>query len=90
MSRSKAKPVDRAEPTVKLATVTDAQKGAVAHSTTASMAKSPLWATSPDVQAAAKAWSLSADDLGANAKVIADLRNQLKVADAKQQTLRRS
>jgi hypothetical protein len=90
ISKSKAKPVDQAQPTIKLATTTDLQKVDVAHSTTASMAKSPLWATSPDVQAAAKAWSLSADSLGANATAIADLRNQLKAAEAKQLAFRRN
>jgi hypothetical protein len=85
-----AKPVDRAEPTIKKPTITDAQKVDVAHSTTASMAKSPLWVTSLDVQAAAKAWSQTADDLGSNAKIISDLRNQLKAAESKQQGNRRS
>jgi hypothetical protein len=88
--KGKAKPVDRAEPTIKQATVTDRQKVDVAHSTTASMAKSPLWGTSLDVQAAAKVWNQSADDLDGNAKVIADLRNQLKAAEAKQEGYRRS
>jgi hypothetical protein len=88
--KSKAAPVNQAQPTIKQATTTNAEKVAVAHSTTASMAKSPLWATSPDVQAAAKAWSLSADDLDANVKAIADLRNQLAAAEAKQLTLLRN
>ncbi len=88
--KGKAKPVDRAEPTIKNATGTDAQKVDVAHSTAASMAKSPLWASSLDVQAAAKAWNQSADDIDSNAKVIVDLRNQLKAAESKQQGLRRS
>ena len=83
--KATAKPVDRASPTIKKATVTDAQKVDVAHSTTASMAKSPLWATSSDVQTAAKAWNLSADDIDSNAKVITDLRNQLAAAESKQQ-----
>jgi hypothetical protein len=86
--KSKAQPVDRAQPTIKLATTTDYQKVDVAHSMTTSMAKSPLWATSPDVQAAAAAWASSADDLGGNAKVIADLRKQLAAAEAKQRTFR--
>ncbi len=88
--KTKVAPVDKAQPTIKQATTTDSQKVDVAHSTTASMAKSPLWATSPDVQSAAKAWSKSADDLDANAKVIADLKNQLAAAEAKQRTLRRT
>lgn len=90
MPNKKAKPVDRAQPTIKQATVTDAQKVTVARSTSASMAKSPLWGGAGDVQAAAKAWNQSADDLESNAKVIADLRNQLKTAEAKQQGIRRS
>lgn len=89
-NKATAKPVDRAEPTIKKATTTDAQKVDVAHSTTASMAKSPLWASSPDVQAAASNWNHAADDIAGNGKVIADLRNQLKAAEAKQQGLRRN
>jgi len=87
--KSRAKPEDRAEPTLKQATNTDAEKVNVAYATAASMAKSPLWPTATDVQSAAKAWTVSADDLGANAKIIADLRNQLKAAEAKQLQLRR-
>lgn len=89
-NKATAKPVDRAEPTIKKATRTDSQKVDVAHSTTASMAKSPLWASSPDVQSAATAWNKTADDLASNAKVISDLRNQLKTAESKQQQTRRS
>jgi hypothetical protein len=88
--KSKAAPADKAQPTIKQSTTTDSEKVAVAHSTTASMAKSPLWATSPDVQAAAKAWGLSADDIDANVKIIADLRNQLAAAEAKRLALRRN
>jgi hypothetical protein len=88
--KSKVAPVSQAQPTIKQSTTTDAEKVAVANSTTASMAKSPLWATSPDVQAAAKAWGLSAGALDANVAVIADLRNQLAAAEAKQLTLRRN
>jgi hypothetical protein len=88
--KSKVAPADSAQPTIKQPTTTDSEKVAVAHSTTASMAKSPLWATSPDVQAAAKAWGQSADDLDANVKVLADLRNQLAAAEAKQLALRRN
>lgn len=91
MSKNKkAKPVDRAEPTIKQATVTDTQKVSVAHSTTASMAKSPLWAAAPAVQSAAKDWNDAADNLDGNAKVIADLKNQLKAAEAQQQAMRRT
>jgi hypothetical protein len=86
--KSKAQPVDRAQPTIKQATVTDHEKVALAHSMATSMAKSPLWATSPDVQAAAAAWSQSADDLDGNAKAIADLKKQLAAAEAKQRSLR--
>src|SRR5262249_43332536 len=89
-SKGKAKPVDRAEPTLRKETTTDAQKVDVAHSTTASMAKSPLWAAATDVQAAANAWNKSADDLVANAQVISDLQGQLRQAEAKQQGLRRN
>jgi hypothetical protein len=89
VKKSKAKPVDRAQPTIKLPTATDSQRVDVARSTTTSMAKSALWGTSPDVQAAAKAWNLSADAIEANAKIIADLHHQLAVAEAKQLANRR-
>src|ERR1700722_18495694 len=88
--KSKAKPVDRAEPTIKQAMVTDAQKVAVASAITASMAKSPLWASSPDVQAAAKAWSASAISIGTTAALISDLKNQLAAAEAVLQGDRRT
>ena len=89
-SKSTAKPVDQAEPTLKQATRTDAQKVNVAHATTTSMAQSPLWGGAGDVQSAAKAWSQSADDLDGNAKVIANIKLQLAAAEAKQLTLRRN
>jgi len=90
MAKGKSKLVDHAEPTVTEATRTDAEMGSVAYSKVASMALSPLWAGSPDVQTAAKGWSKSADDLAANAKVIAGLKDQLSAAEAKQLVNRRS
>lgn len=88
--KNNAKPVDRAEPTIKKAMVTDLQKVDVAKATTASMAKSPLWAGAPDVQNAAAGWIQSAEAISENAKLVADLRNQLGAAEAKQRTLRRN
>jgi|HubBroStandDraft_4_1064222.scaffolds.fasta_scaffold172226_1 hypothetical protein len=88
--KGKAKPVDRAEPTIKQAMRTDAQKVSVASSITASMAKSPLWAGSPDVQTAAKAWSAAGTSIGTNAALITDLKNQLSVAEAAQEENRRT
>lgn len=88
--KNKPKPVDRAEPVLKKRTPTDATKVDVTHATTASMAKSPLWASASDVQNAAKVWDQAADDIDDNAKVIADLRDQLGAAEGKQESLRRN
>jgi hypothetical protein len=87
---SNTKQVDQATPTITQPTNTDAKKVAVAQALVAQMAKSPLWATSPDVQAAAKAWGTSATNLTTNVAAIAALKTQLKVAEAAQLTLRRS
>jgi hypothetical protein len=56
---------------------------------TAAMEKSPLWPSSPPVQEAALIWSQTADELVSNAQRIADLKNQLRVAEAQQQAIRR-
>ena len=89
MSKTKTPPVDRAEATVKKATRTDSLKVSVTRSVCQGMKQCADWAAATLVQTAVKAWSDGADGLEANAKVIVDLRTQLKAAEAKQNTLRR-
>jgi len=86
---NKKAPVDRATATLKKAAKTDAVKTSVSRTTGQAMQKSPNWGAATDVQSAVKVWTKNGDDLEANAKVIADLHAQLKVAEAKQLTLRR-
>jgi hypothetical protein len=89
MSKTKKPPVDRAVATIKKAMGTDALKVSVTSTVAQAMAKSPDWATATDVQSAVNAWTTSAAAIDANAKVIAGLRSQLAVAEAKQNGLRR-
>lgn len=81
--------VDRASATIKKVTNTDALKVSVARGIAQAMQQSPDWALATDVQAAAKVWIKNADGIEANAKVITDLRAQVKAAEAKQEGLRR-
>ena len=53
------------------------------------MKQSPDWASATAVQTAVTAWSKAADALGAGASGIANLRAQLKTAEAAQAALRR-
>jgi hypothetical protein len=76
--------------TIRTATNTDAEKVSVARATTAAAKNGPKWATSPDLQAAAKLWNQASDDMEANATVITGLRSQLAVVEGKQVSLRRS
>ncbi len=75
--------------TIKKKTNTDVLRVAVTHEITQAMPQSPNWSTATDVQSSVKTWGAGADALDANAKVIANLRAQLKAAEAKQLTLRR-
>jgi hypothetical protein len=87
--KPKAKPVERATPTIGKAKNTDADKVNVTSSTTVSMKASPSWATAPaTVQAATTGWSDVATSLGANATTIVQLKDQLATAEAKQRSLR--
>jgi len=56
---------------------------------TTSMQASSNWAAATDVQGAVKVWNKGADDLEANAKEVAKLRDQLSTAENKQLGLRR-
>jgi hypothetical protein len=66
---------------------TSAEMAATTVSTVAAMKASPDWAAATDVQTAVARWSSSASDVAANAAVIAQLKDQLAVAVAHQQTL---
>jgi hypothetical protein len=89
MSKTKKPPVDRAVATIKKPIGTDTLKVSVTGTVAQAMAKSPDWAAATDVQSAVNVWTASATALDANAKVIAGLRSQLAVAEAKQNGLRR-
>jgi hypothetical protein len=89
MSKTK-KPVDSAVATIARSTTTDVLKVTVTHEIAAAMPQSSLWATSPTLQAACKAWDGDATAIDAQAKVVAGLRAQLKTAVATQLSLRRN
>ncbi len=89
MSKANKPPVDRAVATIEKSMKTDTLKVSVTASISQAMAQSPDWAAATDVQTAVKAWSADAVAIGANATVIANLRAQLAVAEAKQEGLRR-
>ena len=83
MSKSKGKP-DRAIPTIRKPSSTDATKVAVARSTTIAMKGSSLWQGASGLQTAVTAWNTASDAIDANAKAIHDLRAQLAVLMAAQ------
>jgi len=87
---SKAKPEDRATPTIHAPTRTDVQKVSVTHAITQSAKQSAGWATAPAVQAAVNAWDKAAADIDANTSVVTGLRSQLRLAEGKQLVLRRA
>ena len=88
MSKTKAKPVDRAMPTIRKPKSTDVTRVATTRSTTTAMKGSSLWSGSPELQAANTAWNSAADALEGNAKAISNLRSQLATLEASQRTLR--
>jgi len=88
MSKKKAKPVDRAVPVIRKPKQTDAEKISVTRATTTAMKGSPTWIGSPALQAVTTTWNASADSIEGNAKVIADLRSKLAVAEAAQRGFR--
>jgi len=89
MSNATKPLVDRAVATIRKKISTDALKVSVTNQITQAMPQSPNWSAATDVQSAVKTWSAGAAALDANAKVITNLRAQLKAAEAKQLTLRR-
>jgi len=89
-NQKKAPAVDSAKPSIAKPTVTDVQKVTVARDIVATAKKNPGWATAKDLQAAAAVWSQSADDMEANAAIVTARRSDLRTAEAKQRTLRRT
>ena len=85
----KAPAVDKAAPVLHKPMQTDVEKVQATRSTTQSMQASASWSAASDVQAATKVWNTAADSIEANAKVIAQLKDQLKTAESKQRTYRR-
>ena len=90
MSKTKKATVDSAVATIGQPKGTDVQKVSTTRSITQNMQQCPDWAAAVDVQAAVKTWNKDADAIDANAKTIATLREQLKIAEAHQEALRRN
>jgi hypothetical protein len=88
--KKKAAPVDRASPTIRRPTTTDATRVVVTRDVTSAAQKNPGWQNATDLQAAAKAWNQAANDIEANATVVTAARTTLRVAEAKQLGLRRT
>src|SRR4051812_31887134 len=87
--KSKTPAIDRAVPTLRKRKATDVEKVQATRSTTAGMQSSASWTAASDVRGAVTLWNKSADDIEANAKVIATLEDQLRTAQSKQRSLRR-
>jgi len=90
MGKKKTPPIDKASPTIRKPKKTDVNKVQCTRSTAQAMLQSPHWGAAADVQGAVKVWNASADDIEANAKVIAGLKDQLATAESKQQSYRRN
>ena len=90
MSNTKNATAANAVATIKRKTNTDTLRVSVTHDLSQAMSQSTNWSAATDVQSAVKAWGAGADAIDANAKTIANLRAQLKAAEAKQLTLRRT
>jgi hypothetical protein len=92
MSKKKKTPpaMDGAVPTIAKPTVTDAQKVTVSLDIVSTAQKNPGWNAAADLQAAAKVWSQSANDLSANAAIVVAQKSALKTTEAKQRSLRKA
>jgi len=90
MGKKASAPIDKAAPVIAKPKKTDVQKVQCTRTTTQAMQQSASWAAAADVQGAVKIWNKDADDIEANAKVVAALKDQLKAAETKQRTIRRS
>jgi len=88
--KAKTKVVDKASATIRLATLTDAQKVSVARDVTTSAKHGPGWATAADLQSATVAWNKAADLLESNATQIGQLKLQLHTLETQQLGNRRA
>jgi hypothetical protein len=86
--KGKANPVVRVRPSINKPRSTNAQIGETTKSSVLAMKASSDWSSAVEVQAAVAKWSSSADDVTANAAIIAQLKDQLMAAVSKQRTLR--
>ena len=89
-TKAKTKVVDKAAATIRLATLTDAQKVSVAHDVTTLAKQNPGWAAALDLQAATTAWTKAADQIGSNATQIGQLKLQLHNLETQQLGARRA
>jgi len=89
MSKRKASHVDRAIPTLRQPKRNDVEKVQLTRTMSVSMAASPEWAQATDVQHVVTTLGKQADDLEANAKAIANLRQQVVNLETKQVSSRR-
>ena len=90
MSNGKTAHPPRVRPSIGKPTSTDAQIVGTTQSSTAAMKASPDWSNAPNVQTAVTAWNGAANDVATNAATIAQLKDQLRAAVAKQHTLRQA
>jgi hypothetical protein len=85
--KGSASPVVRVRPSLGKPRKTSGQIVDTTHSSVAAMKASSEWANAADVQTAVAKWSTAADEIAGNAAIIAQLKDQLKAAVAKQRTL---
>ena len=88
-TNSKKTPIDRAIATIREKAVTDGEKTSVTRTASQAMQGSPHWSAASNVQAAVAGWVQTADELETNAELIAGIRAQIAVAEARQEALRR-
>ena len=79
-AKAKAKPASRVKPKLSKPKKTVVDKVSFTRSYTTSFKASPNWSTATELQGAVASWNSSADALEANAKLIAQLRDQLETA----------
>jgi hypothetical protein len=80
----------RVRPSIGKPRNTSAEIVATTVSSVAAMKASPDWPSATAVQTAVAAWSTAANDIAANAATVAQLKDQLKAAVAKQRTLQQA
>ena len=79
-AKAKAKPASRVKPKLSKPKKTVVDKVNFTRSYSTSFKASPNWSTATELQGAVASWNGSADALEANAKLIAQLRDQLETA----------